>query len=383
MSFKSHRSPLVLSPQDNSELKRLVAARKSTVVQKRRATFLLAYAEGKSVSDISRQEHVSRPTVERVLDKAIAAGIQVALSDIPRSGHPTSITDDSKAWVVQLACNKPTALGYASETWTLSQLALHVSTHADAANYPCLNKVCKSTIHNILKENPIHPHKMNYYLERRDPEFDIKMAQVLAVYRQVQFENSQETANPDLTSSRNQVALSYDEKPGIQAIGNIAPDLPPVPGKYATISRDYEYKRYGTLSLLAGIDLHDGHVIGLVREKHRSREFIEFLGLVDQYYPNDWEITIILDNHSTHVSKETMGWLKNHPNRFTFVFTPKHASWLNLVEMFFSKMARSFLRGIRVDSKNELQRRLLQFLDEVNASPVVFKWTYKLDEETT
>jgi hypothetical protein len=172
----------------------------------------------------------------------------------------------------------------------------------------------------------------------------------------------------------------YDEKPGIQAIKNTAPDLPPVPGKYPTWSRDYEYKRLGTLSFLAAIDLHDGHVIPLVKEQHPSQEFIEFLGLLNDYYPESWLIRIILDNHSVHVSKETIQWLKAYPKRFEFVFTPKHGSWLNMVEIFFSKMTRAFLRSLRVNTVDELVARIYQYIEEVNADPVVFKWKYKMDE---
>jgi len=179
---------------------------------------------------------------------------------------------------------------------------------------------------------------------------------------------------------RNFATLSYDEKPGIHATENIAADLSPVVGKSTTWSRDYEYKRHGTLSLLAGIDLHDGRVIGLVRDRHRSREFIEFLEKVDSEYPKHWKLRIILDNHSAHISKETMAALAKYPNRFEFVFTPKHGSWLNLIEMFFSKMSRSFLRGIRVKSKDELRERILKYLDEVNMDPVVFRWKYKLED---
>lgn len=163
-------------------------------------------------------------------------------------------------------------------------------------------------------------------------------------------------------------------------INNIAPELSPIPGKYQTWSRDYEYKRLGTVSLLAGIDLHDGRVIALVKERHRSLEFTEFLGLLHQQYHESWRIRIILDNHSAHISKETMQWLKQYPQRFEFVFTPKHGSWLNLIEVFFSKMARSFLRSIRVNSTNELIERIYKYINEVNAEPIVFKWKYKLDE---
>jgi transposase len=202
------------------------------------------------------------------------------------------------------------------------------------------------------------------------------MAQVLTVYREVPVSNEQESAPG---ADRPWVVISYDEKPGIQALANVAPQLPPVPGQHATLSRDHEYRRCGTLSLLAGIDLHDGRITGLVRDHHRSREFIEFLERLHQTYPPATKLRLILDNHSAHVSKETVRWLKSYPNRFEFVFTPKHGPWLNIVETFFSKMTRTLLRHLRADSKQELKQRIEDYLRMANDSPVVFRWTYRLD----
>ncbi len=199
------------------------------------------------------------------------------------------------------------------------------------------------------------------------------MVQVLHVYKQIDLIKN---GKADDSSS---VYLSYDEKPGIQAISNTAPDLPPVPGKHRTISRDYEYKRHGTVSFLAGIDLLSGHVHGMVADRHRSLEFVTFLRLLDIYYPEDVTIRIVLDNHSAHISKETRSYLSTVPNRFDFIFTPKHGSWLNIIESFFAKMAKTFLRGIRVNSKDELKKRILSWIGEINAFPVVFNWKYGLD----
>jgi len=173
--------------------------------------------------------------------------------------------------------------------------------------------------------------------------------------------------------------IFYDEKPGIQAISTVAPDLPPVIGKYSCVARDYEYRRHGTVSLLAGIDLLTGHIHGIVEDRHRSREFVKFLKLLDEAYPKNVVIRIILDNHSAHVSKETRKYLATVPNRFQLIFTPKHGSWLNIIECLFAKMAKTFLRAIRVNSKEELKQRILQWLKELNESPVVFRWKYGLD----
>ena len=225
----------------------------------------------------------------------------------------------------------------------------------------------------MLSQAEIRPHKIEYYLERRDEHFDRKMAEVLCVYKEVEL--LRETGKDDMVA-----ILSYDEKPGIQAIGTTAPDLPPVPGRHKNWGRDHdEYVRHGTVSLMAAIDLLNGHVHGHVVNRHRSREFVEFLKSLDQYYKPEMKIRVVLDNHSAHISKETRGYLASIPNRFEFVFTPKHGSWLNLIETFFAKMTKSFLRGIRVSGKAELKKRILKYLKEVNDSPVIFHWKYNLD----
>lgn len=377
MPFERKRADLLLSESETTKLQTISKSGKESFSRVNRAKILLSYSQNESINSIAKKHHVSRPTVEKCVDKALTGGIEVALSDLKRKGCPSSITADSKMWVINLACQKPKDIGYASELWTISQLASHVRKKCNLEGHPCLSKAAKSTIFRILNEVSIKPHKINYYLEKRDPEFDEKMAQILYVYKEIELYNEQLENNE---IERDFATLSYDEKPGIQAIENIAADLSPVVGKSTTWSRDYEYKRHGTLSLLAGIDLHDGRVIGLVRDRHRSREFIEFLEKVDSEYPKQWKLRIILDNHSAHISKETMAALAKYPNRFEFVFTPKHGSWLNLIEMFFSKMSRSFLRAIRVKSKDELRARLLKYLDEVNMDPVVFRWKYKLED---
>lgn len=172
--------------------------------------------------------------------------------------------------------------------------------------------------------------------------------------------------------------VSYDEKPGIQAIKSTAPDRPPVAGKYRCHGIEHEYERLGTVSLLAGLDLIRGQVHGLVKPRHRSCEFVEFLQGLDRHYQPDMKIVVLLDNHSAHKSKETRQYLSTVPNRFLFVFTPVHSSWLNIIECFFSKVGRSLLRGIRVSSVNELIERIHQYLEYVNNNRVVFRWRFGL-----
>jgi len=376
MPFVSQRPKLNLSVEEIKKLNRIVHARTESVARIERAKMLLAYHQNETISSIAAQLNTNRPKVERCISKALACGVEVALNDLPRKGKTPTITPEAKAWAVSIACQKPKELGYAAELWTTRSLAKHIREHCQKAGHPSLAKLGRGTISKILSKAPIQPHKIDYYLERRDPNFDEKMVQVLHVYKEV------ELFRKCYANGKTQyvVTLSYDEKPGIQATANIAPDLSPVPGRHARVGRDYEYKRLGTVSLLGAIDLFSGRVHGLVRNRHRSREFIEMLQHLDSFYPKEMKIRIILDNHSAHISKETRKYLATIPNRFEFVFTPTHGSWLNIIETFFSKMTRQLLRGIRVSSKEELVQRLLKYLDEVNETPVVFKWKYKLNE---
>ena len=288
------------------------------------------------------------------------------------------MADDAIAWVQNCACQKPKELGYSYELWTYKLLTAHIRRHCVVAGYPGLQKLSRSKLHQILRRGELRPHKVRYYLERRDPGFEAKMANVLHVYKEVEIIN--DGLLRGAVRELGMVTISYDEKPGIQALAVTTPDRPPVAGRHPSHLRDYEYKRMGTVSLLAGLDLHSGRVIETISDTHNSADFIAFLKTLDGAYPAHQKIRLVLDNHSAHISKETRGYLDTVPQRFAFVFTPKHGSWLNLIENQFSKMTRTMLRGIRVASKQELIDRIHQYFQEINADPVVFRWKYKMDE---
>lgn len=371
MAGKCKLPALVLTQEEEQRLRALRASRAAPVREVERAQVLLEYQAGSNPSAIQKALGISRVTIYHYLHKALEMGVEAALVDTFHRPKEPVITSTDKAWVVSLACTKPKELGYAAELWTRQALATHVRQHAQATGHPSLARAVKATVQRILDEQHLQPHKVTYYLERRDPEFESKMKEVLMVYQEVMLQNQAAASGPvDPTM----ITVSVDEKPGVQAIENTAPDLPPVPGEHATVGRDHEYKRHGTLSILASLDLHDGHVVARVEERHRSREFIALLKDLDAHYPPGITIRIILDNHSAHISKETRAFLATRPNRFRYVHTPKHGSWLNLVETLFGKMAHTFLRQIRVKSKAELKERILLGIAEINAAPVVHRW---------
>lgn len=366
---RTQRAPLMLNSQQRQHLTEISRSQTAAVREVQRARMLLAYAQDPNMTAIQRALHVTRPTIYKCIDKALTMGAEAGLKDTYHRPWEPVITEEAKAWVVHQACQKPKDQGYAAEVWSLKQLADHARTRGVAQGHDCLKKAVKATIHRILKAQPLQPHKLRYYLERRDPAFEEKMREVLMVYREVHLWHEKGSSD-----SLQVFTVSVDEKPGIQAIENTAPDLPPQPGVHPTPARDYEYIRHGTLSLLAALDLQDGHILAEVHERHRSREFIMLLKDLDAHYPPAAQIRILLDNHSAHISKETRAYLATRPNRFIYVHTPTHGSWLNIVETLFGKMARTFLKHIRVKSKAELKERILKGIAEINAAPVVHRW---------
>jgi len=312
----------------------------------------------------------TRVSVAKWIDKALQMGVKEGMKDTPHKPREAVITDDAKAWVVHLACSKPKDLGYAAELWTRSALARHVRKQAVQAGYPALAKAAKATVQRILAAQTLQPHKVKYYLERRDPLFEQKMRDVLLVYQEVAMQN--EALNSKAVSPLEVITVSVDEKPGVQAIGATSPDLAPVAGKHPTVARDPEYKRFGTWSILARWIC----MTGMSRRgwkngtEARSSSVAEGSGcllssrLHHSHHPRQ---------SLAHTSRETRAYLATRPNRFKYVHTPTHGSWLNIVETLFGKMARTFLRHIRVQSRQELPQRILKGVAEINEEPVVHR----------
>ena len=213
-------SGLAFGDDVQARLERIVRSPSESARHVERAKILLNYAAGKSVSAIARELRTNRPKVERCVDKGLQLGALAALGDLPRKGRPGTIPSEARAWVVSLACVKPKELGYPEELWTTRLLASHVRAHCEQAGHPSLAKLARGTVWKILAGHQLRPHKIEYYLEKRDPEFDTKMAQVLVLYKLVQLSRQRKDAPKGPLT----VFVSYDEKPGIQAIGGVAPD---------------------------------------------------------------------------------------------------------------------------------------------------------------
>ena len=187
----------------------------------------ILYHAGETITAIARAIKITRKSVRKWIDRALAMGANAALKDSYHRPRPPVITEEARAWVIHLACSKPKELGYAAELWTRSLLARHVRRKATQAGHPCLSRAAKATVQRILAEQPLHPERVRYYLEKRDPAFETRMRDVLLVYQEVALQNEAPRGGDGQPKV---MTVSVDEKPGLQAIANTAPDLPPVPG---------------------------------------------------------------------------------------------------------------------------------------------------------
>jgi transposase len=363
--------PVILDSRQTAELKRLSTAKSEGLKRPQRARILLMASEGEFDGAIAKAVNLNKNSVRNTIKKFTSMGLHAALSDLSRSGRPATIGDDAKTWVKSQARLKPKDLGYAEESWTIKKLTSHIHDACLEAGHNILHTISPSKVWTILEEDELKSHRIQYHLERREPDFERRMNEVLILYKEVELPFS-----GAMTS--NGIIVSYDEKPAIQAIADTAPD--PLPGAEGCVSRDYEYERLGTIYLLAGLELISGEVTGLIRYGNNKGDFIDFLKVIDNKYENSEHIKIVLDNNMINTSKETRRYLDTKPGRFIFIFTPKNGSWLNLVESFFVKLTRARLKGIRVKTKEDLISSIYQYLDEINDEPVVNRWTFRMDE---
>lgn len=384
------KTAVALGAEDREMLERLARMRTAQAQTVTRARILLLRDSGETLVSIAEKVGLAVNSVRLCVTKYLEGGVEHALSDDARSGRPREIDDADRAFVVDLACQRPADLGYATKLWTNDLLTAHVRKTAEAAGHPRLATVATGTVHNILANAQLKLHKMTYYCERRDPNLEAKTRDVLLLHEQLPFRFDEDGNLIPWEEGQEARVLSYDKKPGTQdarehcpdlrPVSDAAPDPQPEAGGRGTVGRDYEYGRLETLSLLASIDLLTGEATPLAGETHKSSDYVEFLRILDGKYPKGDLIRIVLDDVSARTSAETRHYLTTVPGRFEFVSAPKHGSWLNLVEGLFSRMTRQMLRGIRVSRKDELKERILRYFREVNAEPVAYRWKWNLSD---
>jgi transposase len=331
---------------DRARLEAVVADRNSPQKHVWRARIVLLTAAGYGTNEIMRQAGVSKTAVWRWQDRFMQAGADGLLRDKTRPSRIPPLAHDVTARVVALTLTDPPG-----ET-----------THWTAAAMAQASGISVSSVQRIWRSHGLQPHRVRQFKLSNDPQFAAKVRDIVGLY---------------VDPPAHAVVLSLDEKSQIQALDRTQPGLPLKKGRCGTMTHDY--KRNGTTTLFAALNVLDGTVIGRCMQRHRHQEFIRFLNAVEAEVPAGKLIHGIVDNYATHKHPKVMQWLARHP-RWTFHFTPTSASWINAVEGFFAKLTKRRLKRGVFHSLVSLQAAINRFLAEANANPRPFRWTKDPDK---
>jgi len=331
---------VIVSPSDRARLDAIASDRNRPQKHAERARVVLASMAGDPVQRVAAQLGVSRPMIWRGQQRFAEAGVEGLLRDKTRKPGKPPIAAETVARVVALTCAD---LPHQVTHWTGRAMA-------EAAG------ISLSSVQRIWAAHKLQPYRVRSFKRSRDPAFAAKLTDIVGLY---------------LDPPAHAVVLSIDEKSQIQALDRTQPGLPLKPGRCGTMTHDY--KRHGTTTLFAALNVLDGRVIGRCMQQHRHEEFIRFLNEVERAVPAGKLIEAVVDNYATHKHPKVKGWLERHP-RWTFHFTPTSGSWLNAVENFFSVLTRKRIRRGSFHSLVDLQAAIKRYLTEHNAEPKPFVW---------
>ena len=335
-----------MRPGDRKELEGWVRARTTPQRRVERARIVLGSAAGLSGRALAREIGVSLPTVQRWLNRYEEEGL-AGLEDRPRPGRPrSSITPELEAEIVRRTLREKPPRG---THWSTRLMAECMGLH-------------HSQVGRIWRAHGLKPHRVRYFKLSTDPRFVEKLRDVVGLY----------VAPPERA-----IVFSFDEKSQIQALDRTQPGLPLKKGRAGTMTHDY--KRHGTTTLFAALDIATGEVIHQCLPRHRHQEFLRFLRTVERQCDPELELHFILDNYATHKHARVKAWLDRHP-RVHFHFVPTSASWLNLVERFFSELTQRQLKRLAVHSVGQLVHAITTYIDDRNRAPKPFVWTATVQE---
>lgn len=337
-------SVLKLTPEERAELMNRLAIRKAPADEKLRIRIVLGCADGEAGTSISKRLKVSIQTISKWRRRYTAYRF-AGLSDAPRSGRPRTVLDEQ----VQTVVDK------------VRQSTPANATHWSVRSMSAATGVSAATVQRIWRAFGLKPHLQSTFKLSTDPYFVDKVRDVVGLY----------LAPPDRA-----LVLCVDEKSQIQAINRTQPGLPLTFGKPAT--RTHDYKRHGTTSLFAALDVATGKVISALKRRHRSAEFLQFLKTIDANVPADQDIHLIMDNYGTHKTEKVRAWFAARP-RYHVHFTPTSASWLNLVERFFGQITEQWIKRGAHTSVAELEQSIRHYIDLNNANPKPFVWHKSAD----
>ena len=330
-----------LTVDDREQIGRWLTAQGTPQQVALRSRIVLAAATGQSASATARQLAINRKTVMLWRARFADAGIESLWEIAPGRGRkPTYGPAKIKAIVDATLQTKPTGMTH----WSCRLMAERQA-------------VSKSTVSTIWRSHNLKPHRVKRFKLSRDPRFLEKLTDVVGLY---------------LNPPQKALVLCVDEKSQIQALDRTQPGLPLKKGRCGTLTHDY--KRHGTTTLFAALDVLDGRVVGQCYERHRHQEFVKFLRRLDQEFPGDVPLHLVLDNYGTHTHPRVQTWLTHHP-RFIPHFVPTSSSWLNLIERWFAELTGKRVRRDSFTSIDELQHAIMDFLATWNAHPKPFVWT--------
>jgi transposase len=343
----AHAKRVEILLEDRDELERLARSRASERRLVERARIVLLAGEGLPASEIAERVGCAERTVKLWRSRYARDGVD-GLRDRPKAGRPLTHGPEARARLIGLACTRPpdTAEGVRRARWTHAELAGQVG-------------MSPSQAHVILRAADLRPHLTEQWvMSELGPEFDAQAAEVCGLY---------------LDAPENAIVISLDEKTSIAAREPARPDTLPAAGRPAR--RDSEYIRNGTTNLFAALRVHSGEVSGMTAPTRNRWDFLAFLQQLEAEIPAERDVVAILDNLSTHKTREVDAWLADHP-RWQLVFTPKHASWLNQVEIFFSILTRRLLKHGQFSDSDDLATQMLAYVEHHNLTAQPFAWTY-------
>ncbi|MGH9455956.1 MAG: IS630 family transposase [Terriglobia bacterium] len=332
---------ITVKPSDRKRLEAVLKNRNAPQKHVWRAKIVLFSAEGLGTNEIMSRTGKSKPCVWRWQERFMTEGLEGLLRDKTRRSRIAPLGEEVAKRVVALTLTKPPG----------------ATTHWTGAMMANASGISVSAVQRIWRAHGLRPHKVEQFKLSNDPKFVDKLRDVVGLY---------------VDPPAHAVVLSVDEKSQIQALDRTQPGLPMKKGRAGTMTHDY--KRNGTTTLFAALDVLEGKVIGRCMQRHRHQELIRFLNAIEANVPAGKSVHVVLDNYATHKHPEVLAWLVRH-KRFTFHFTPTSCSWLNAVEGYFAKLSKRRLKRGVFKSVVELQAAINRFVEETNEAPKPFVWT--------
>ncbi len=334
-----------LTQEQRKTLTRLARGRRTEVRVVKRAQIVLAAARGLENREIAEELGVTRETVGRWRSRFAETSVEGITKDLPRGGRKPTSRSKVEGRIIRMT------------TQEVPANATHWSTRTLAEELG----VSQSMVHRVWKANGLRPHLVKTFKVSNDPHFEEKLRDVVGLY---------------LNPPENALVLSADEKTSIQALDRTQPGLPLIRGRCGTMTHDY--KRNGTTTLFAAIELGKGEVIATCMKQHRHQEWIKFLRMIDEQTPNELDLHLIVDNYATHKHEKVKRWLKRHP-RFHVHFIPTSSSWLNIVEGFFRNLDQKRLKRSAFRNVAVLIQAILRYIEDHNRDPRPIVWTAAAD----